>query len=70
MRVLAKEVCFVDNCLRQEGEEFDYRGSVQCRWLKPVDEVAVEEEEEQAPLPEQPQVAVKRGPGRPRKNPQ
>jgi hypothetical protein len=70
MRVRAKEVCFVEDRLRQEGEEFDYRSSAKCRWLQPLEDVAVEEEEEQAPLPEQPQVAVKRGPGRPRKNPQ
>lgn len=70
MRVRAKEVCFVDERLRQAGEVFDYNGTVQYQWLEPIDPVdTVVDEPEQQTEPAAPTVAVKRGPGRPRKNP-
>ncbi len=67
MRVRAKEVCFVDNRLRQVGEEFDFNGPVGS--FMEVIQSAQEGDELQPDEDPTPAPAVKRGPGRPRKNP-
>lgn len=66
MRVRAKEVCFIDNRLRREGEVFDYEGTM-YRFIEPVDPPKQEVDEPTSEAEPAPAV-VKRGPGRPKKN--